>query len=363
MHVPLETFYYLCMLKAVTALRVKGDPTKVAEMNRVPAQISKFLRTQRAWSSSITKELFGRAPAEFLRNMRAHHRFLETERGERLVSPKLVRVAEYIATRPGKQYAYTVSPNHTVLAKALETWHGMRNVTGELLGELEKQRRVIAALKASGGKNVLVIKKSSGRRNFIVLNDKVPECHRQALVDIFNSAANINGDYIRTVVATDQLYEGLDLRGLEHVNLVDPLPSPLQEMQAIGRGPRFCSHRGLPVARRVVHVLRWFATAPKGSTWPKLEESLAHMKGARGQGGDPALVRREYERLGGRAYDEFVFRESRGDAGYMVLSNFERIMRSASLDCAVLSKYHPDVNCSVPRLSRSVTISAGAACG
>lgn len=358
MRVPLDTYYYLALVKAVTAMRVQGDPAHASQFNRVPSQISKFMKRAREWSSSIPKELYSKTPKEFVQYMKTHHRFLN----ERLVSPKLVRVAEYIATKPGKQYAYTVNPNHKVLAKALETWHGMRDVTDIFVDDPSLQTRALAALKSSGGKNVLGLQRSSSRRNIIVLTNTMKVEHRKVLVSIFNSTANLNGDYIRAVIATDQLYEGLDLFGLEHVNLVDPLPSALQEIQAIGRGPRFCSHRGLPMSRRVVHVIRWFATAPKNSSWTSLESSLAHMKGARGRGGDPVLIRREYDRLHGKGYDEYVFQASRGDEGFLALTNFEQIMKSASLDCAVLGRYHPGVSCSVPRLSKSATVSAGRSC-
>ncbi len=359
MPVQMDKDYFLILLKINREERGKVNPTikrEIVQHQYDPGFPNTYMNLMRKRGDVLTKALYAKhLPASAIAEMRKNNRFLRTTAQHvRLVSPKFAKLAEFVATKPGKHYVYLLHPNNDILATALVAWFKMVNVTA-----LSDQFNSAHADKVT--KKIVGMKPSPLKSNFIVLGDTTHAGHRARLIDIFNSPDNADGSYIRAVLVSGQLYEGLDLTALRYVSLGDVLASPLQESQAIGRGVRNCSHRGLPLKDRRVTVVRWFSAAPKGS-WESLAANLAAMKGiARGRT-RVEHIKQEYDRLKGRSYDEDVFLRSRKDPDFNILSNFERIMKTAALDCTVLAPFHPGSSCSVAKLSRSNPLSAGTRC-
>jgi len=348
--VPLDRYYYLLMLKFNTADRLKADhgPSEVAQHRFDPRAPDSFMKRMRVLGHSMPKTLWSSLPTEAQSELVRRRRILDG----RLVSPKLIMLAEYLADpAKGKQYCYTVSGNEHTLAKALHTWYGLTNVT-------RKAETFDGAHYSVKEKRVIGM---SPGHNMVVLNDTTTKEHRERLVGIFNSPANLRGEYIKVVIASGQLYEGLDLMGLRHVNIADPMPTPLQEIQAIGRGPRNCSHRGLALGNRSVSIVRWVSAPPTNGTWESLEKLMGRVKGLRGKV-NPESLRAEFTRLAGKSYDQIVFDRARNDPEFLVLYNWERIMQATAIDCEVLSRYHPNISCGAPKLVSSVRVSAGSVC-
>ena len=352
--IPMDKYYFLALLKfnAMTRLRANRAASEIAQHRFDPRMPDSFMKRMRVMGHTLPKTVWGTLPKEVQQRLIQNRRILKvTARGDgRLVSPKFVMLAQYLAKTPGKQYCYTVSGNEFVLGSALSKWYGMVDVT----------RRAEAFDGAHYDRKTNKVVGMSKGNNMIILNDTTTKEHRERLVGIFNSPSNLRGEYIRVVIASGQLYEGLDLTGLRHVHLADPLPTPLQEIQAIGRGPRNCSHRGLPLAERKVTIVRWFSAAPHGG-WSPMNKLVSTMKGLRGRITSETM-KEEFDRLRGQGYDDFVFRRARDDPDYLVLHNWERIMQAMAIDCQILSRYHPGITCGAPKLVSKVTISAGASC-
>ena len=352
--IPMDSYYYLSLLKfnAMTRLRANRAASEIAQQRFDPRMPDAFMKRMRVYSHTLPKTVWVTLPKEVQQRLIQNRRILKvTDRGDgRLVSPKFVMLAQYLGKTPGKQYCYTVSGNEFVLGKALSKWYGFVDVTrrAEAFDGVHYNRKTNAVVGLSKGNHM------------IILNDTTTKEHRERLVGIFNSPANVRGEYIRIIIASGQLYEGLDLTGLRHVHLADPLPTPLQEVQAIGRGPRNCAHRGLPLTDRTVAIVRWFSSAPRGG-WAELGKLVAMMKGVRGRI-TPETLKEEYERLGGQGYDDFVFTRARDDPDFLILHNWERIMQAMAIDCQVLSRYHRGITCGSPTLVSKVAISAGAPC-
>lgn len=331
MKVPMDAHYYLALLRAIYQDRARDK--KPARYTYSPQHPSDYMDLARKMGNSMRKtEGWNAIPSGVTTNLGKDKRLLHGK----VVSPKFVKLAEYIARKAGKQYVYTMSPDE--LVAAMTAWWKCVNVTHSK-GAIAK-----------------------GKNNMIVLKSSMPETVRDPLIKLFNSPANVHGEYIRIVVASGQYYEGLDLAGLAHVNLAEPMPAPLMELQAIGRGVRNCSHRGLPAQQRVVNIVRWFSAPPKNASWDALEKHAQGMKAPTGRYGVNAL-RTEYDRIGGSSYDMLVHERAHSDPEYLLLYNFEQIMKSAAIDCAVMGSYHPNVSCTVPKLSNSYTLSAGTRCG
>ena len=71
----------------------------------------------------------------------------------------------------------------------------------------------------------------------------------------FSGAANV-------LLITDAGAESIDLAGVRHIVLIDPVWTPAMEDQIIGRGQRYNSHAALPPAHRVVHVWKLLLDTP-----------------------------------------------------------------------------------------------------
>lgn len=65
------------------------------------------------------------------------------------------------------------------------------------------------------------------------------------LLKIYNSPENSSGEYIHTILASNKFNEGMDLKAVRHVHILEPLVTLAMEQQAIGRAQRQCSHSQL----------------------------------------------------------------------------------------------------------------------
>lgn len=393
-YIPMERYYYLLLLSEMATVRSKNQSSPEVEYQ--PTNPRLFMRMARSYGNALPQSIWKNLPQKVLEYIQRKGRIF---RGH-LVSPKFVEVVKAVSTTRGKQYVYvsrttvnapkdgkeTRSMPH-LLAQALTRWKDEKNpkymrsidvtsaadvlpkVKNERLKfqvDPKRQNMVVAIKESTGEVRPLGIKPTG--RNLVVLTTEggsMTGPQRDALVEIFNADFNRTGAYIKTVVASDNLYEGLDLAGLRYVHLMDPLPAGVMEAQAMGRGVRFCSHRGLPVENRKVTVVHWFSAAAKGS-WQDLASLTNEIKGMKTAAGMEKL-KKEYDRISSSGkpsgYDELVYRRARRDPNYLLMSNFEAIMKSAAFDCAVLKFFHPNLNCARATLSRGqLKISAGAGC-
>lgn len=344
MNFQLDRLYFLLLLKENVANRRKvKSVSDRAQHEYDPRYPDAFMKRMRLLSNSLPGTLWKSLPKKEQEEIVRRRKILKINQQSegRYVSNKMLGICKSLATLGGKQYVYTVTGNEYILAAALRQWYGLKDVT-----------KLFESFNAVNKSTGLVSGITKGN-NFVVLGDKTPKEQKERITGLFNSPMNVDGSYIRIVIATGQLYEGLDLAGLRYVHLCDPLPSPLQEIQAVGRGVRNCSHRQLPLQDRRVTVVRWYSASPQ-DPWAQLEALLAGMKGMKGRLG-PEDIQQEYVRLNAdsptgkpRGYDEYVSDRAKTDPSFLILHNFERAMKSAAIDCQVLSKYHNGVQCGVP---------------
>jgi hypothetical protein len=354
MNIPMEKYYFLIMLRVNAQERLKASSSKsnIAQQRYDASKPDFYLKRMRNLGHSLPKTVWSVLPRNVQEELARRKRILQIDARSdgRWVSPKFIMLAQWLGEKPEKQYCYTVSGNEYVLATALRKWYGIKDVT----------RKAETFDGAHYNKNKGKVEGLSKGRHLIVLNDATTKEHRERLVGIFNSDENMRGDYISIVIASGQLYEGLDLTGLRYVHIAEPMVTALHEIQAVGRGARNCSHRGLPLAERRVEIVRWQNVVPPGS-WNDLQNLATSLRGLRGKITESSL-KKEYERLGGKSYDELVFQRARLDPEYITLTNWESIVQAFAIDCNILQRYHPHVKCSQPRLSKQIVISSGSRC-
>lgn len=98
-------------------------------------------------------------------------------------------------------------------------------------------------------------------RLMLVHGDIVAE-NREKLLKVFNSAENAHGQLINVIVLSPASMEGIDLKCVRHVHILEPQWSWAQTEQIIYRAVRRGSHAHLPPAERTVqpHIYIAFNT-------------------------------------------------------------------------------------------------------
>lgn len=87
---------------------------------------------------------------------------------------------------------------------------------------------------------------------------------KSMILDKFNSKENINGDIIKVIIITNAGSEGITLKEVQHVHIVESDSRETKIDQVVGRAIRYMSHMSLPPSKRIVNVWRYFSTFSDG---------------------------------------------------------------------------------------------------
>eukprot|EP00899_Mesostigma_viride_P022681 jgi/Mesvir1/3598/Mv02476-RA.1 len=269
-----------------------------------------------------------------------------------VLSPKFQKMVE-IFLKGGKHYVYSYFNVHGIadLAKVLSAIGYSRFTPG---GPLPPRKR------------------------FAVLDGETTEGQLKAFREVFNSDANKRGELLQIVLARRRYNEGLDLKAVTDVHIMEPLVNANSEKQAIARAVRHCSHKALPKAEWKVRVHRYFAVPPgsssssrqvldkipadkvqmmrqmvqlkldnvskdlrKRSLAPNVRAALQLYKRIAeiqmgvltggGQGGTPSV-------------DKLVYQDAKARGSNPDLERLLAILRDASIDCEFLKSFHNQPN-------------------
>jgi hypothetical protein len=86
---------------------------------------------------------------------------------------------------------------------------------------------------------------------------------RTKIINVFNSDKNINGKKILLLLISKTGAEGLDLKNVRHVHLIEPYWNYARLSQIIARAARFKSHEALPLKSRTVTPYIYLSDYPK----------------------------------------------------------------------------------------------------
>ena len=89
------------------------------------------------------------------------------------------------------------------------------------------------------------------------------EHENSRILTIFNSPKNKDGDFIKIIIGSPAMKEGVSLLRVRSVHLLDPYWNNSRTEQIIGRAIRFCSHKDMHKNERNVVVNHYFATHSK----------------------------------------------------------------------------------------------------
>lgn len=86
-------------------------------------------------------------------------------------------------------------------------------------------------------------------------------------MDAFNQPDNKDGNLIRIILISPAGSEGLSLRNVRQVHIMEPYWNEVRINQMIGRAVRQCSHRDLKPEDRHVDIYRYKSVRSKGDKW------------------------------------------------------------------------------------------------
>jgi superfamily II DNA or RNA helicase len=82
---------------------------------------------------------------------------------------------------------------------------------------------------------------------------------KNQLIEVFTSPSNAMGQRIKIIMATSAGAEGLDLKNIRQIHIMDPYWNEMRNRQVIGRGVRRDSHIDLPKSERNVSIYRYLS--------------------------------------------------------------------------------------------------------
>lgn len=88
---------------------------------------------------------------------------------------------------------------------------------------------------------------------------------KEAALAAFNSRDNTDGSRVRVLIISSAGSEGINLRAVRHVHVMEPYWNQNRTDQVIGRARRLCSHADLPLEERDVTVHTYIAVTPDGA--------------------------------------------------------------------------------------------------
>jgi hypothetical protein len=234
---------------------------------------------------------------------------------EWLLSPKAVAIAKFVASHKGKHFIYVAEKSQAkvlrcVLMHFYGFWMNRNNNSG-------------------GGKYY----GNSGRSNKknkpgVIMLESGKQLKEGDIAQKFNDPANDDGSIYRCVIASGNMYEGVNFETIKYVHVVTPMKAALDEQQLSGRGVRQCSHQRLNVQNRNVTVMRWFLEPPGDTSMLQMVKYLKKSTKKKEHVKELASLLEKVENMMGRFKNKgpgfYVREQYLRDPTALALWNFER---------------------------------------
>jgi hypothetical protein len=262
-------------------------------------------------------------------------------------SPKMYGILKRMRKNPGTSLIYSQFRNVegiAILAMALEA-NGY--------AELKVKRTTAAAAAAAstsaggGGGWALDVRPEDMSKPKYICFDSGKREETQILLNLFNSTwenvppnivqalqpgakTNQHGEVAKVMMITESGSEGISLKNVRQVHILEPYWNNIRIDQVIGRAVRAHSHAALPPEEREVAVFMYLATL----TQPQLAEDHRLRSNDRGMTSDQYL-------------HDIAMRKAR------IVSSMLQVVKESAVDCGLHEGRHADVRCRRPPSNRS----------
>ena len=114
---------------------------------------------------------------------------------------------------------------------------------------------------------------------FLEYHGGIDDVKRKKTIEIFNQVENLDGKLVKYILIAPAGSEGISLRNIRQIHIMEPFWNETRIMQLIGRAIRQCYHKDLPMEERTVDVFRYKSIKNNGeSTVDEKIEDLARRK-------------------------------------------------------------------------------------
>lgn len=197
--------------------------------------------------------------------------------------------------------------------------HGIYAIAN-ILAKYEKYQSVTISDINKWNKNKNPI--PEGKRFVILLKKGSSNSQIKTIMDFFNHPKNKKGKICQLLLTSQNFNEGLDFKDLMNIHIFEPFLTQIQEIQAIGRGVRFCSHKNLPKDKWLVRIHKYLANKPVTFNIEDFSE-------------------KQKVNIGQEMIDLQIEKESKSRLiDYFKVLN---ILKKEAIDCAIFSKFHAQV--------------------
>ncbi|ADO67164.1 putative superfamily II helicase/VV D11-like transcription factor [Cafeteria roenbergensis virus] len=155
----------------------------------------------------------------------------------------------------------------------------------------------IRVLKKHGWKDFK--KQGEGTRRFAIWSGDETMEYKSLVKSTFNQPNNHNGSKLHLILGSPSIKEGVTLKRLEQMHILEPYWNLSRMLQIIGRGVRYCSHADLPKRKRKVDIYLYLAKTPDN------RESV----------------------------DEYIWKLAKQKA--KLINQFEKTMKEHAIDCEI----------------------------
>lgn len=114
---------------------------------------------------------------------------------------------------------------------------------------------------------------TSNKKTYAIISGNVPYSERESILKVFNDKNNSTGKYISLLLISKSGAEGLGLRGVRSIHIMEPFWNYARIEQIIARGVRFYSHTDLSEKDRNVQPYLYISTYPKKVNVPIVERT------------------------------------------------------------------------------------------
>jgi superfamily II DNA or RNA helicase len=161
---------------------------------------------------------------------------------------------------------------------------------------------------ANGFKEYTNESSSVDQRTFVIFDAQFNSSQRKSILNVYNNPKNRNGTFIKIIVGSPVISEGITLKNTRQVHILEPCWNKSRINQIIGRAVRFRSHEALEPEFRNVSIFKYIAV-PKNESVPSIDEQ------------------------------KYILSEYKDRSNKSV----ERILKTISIDCSLNVRY-PGIN-------------------
>ena len=116
------------------------------------------------------------------------------------------------------------------------------------------------------------------KHKYVEFNGSINDTIRKNNLNNFNNIKNIDGSYIKVILLSPAGSEGLNLSNVVSVHILDPYWNNVRIEQVVGRAIRYCSHKDLPLDKRVVNIYKYYSITQDIETTDIKIKNIAYKK-------------------------------------------------------------------------------------